>query len=395
MDARFLIALIALLLVAGWVLHRRYRQGPGSASVSKGNGQSTRRASDRTFSGRQLNRAYAIDADVPEQLSNERLLPREPVRARRAVTRLQAVTSSSELADTEAETLVLEPGRVVSKPLRAAMVSSEARMAEIKRLKELLKQRDRKLTRNRHAMEEVDKLKRKLHDKGREMEMLQQACARSDAALMHYRDKGQQAALFEQQLVAEKEKRRYRDRQIRQLQEEKAALILAAQGQIETPESQSADVGGDSQRMLVKDRSSEERKEHLSIALREAEIEAEMARQNVLELRRIRGELESVRSDRENASERIDEIESRMHEQQQVLASERAAPDTDSASGNASKDPRAGNGETGRPALRLAAGRDTTKGAAGNKADVSDHAKSTKGRDDRQSGDRNTPATGG
>ncbi|MGQ7847569.1 hypothetical protein ACUNV4_23965 [Granulosicoccus sp. 3-233] len=310
MDSRILIAIVALLVVL-WLIRSRFLLH----SQSQGNGKTPshpqRRMDDRTLSGRWFQRS--IERGKPDIES----------------TQLQsAVNETSAGSDNPAPTASSSSGLppraqvdVEETARQPAQADNEGMQSEVDRLTDLLQQRERILARNRHAMEEVEKLKKKLFDKGREMEMLKQACARSDAALAHYRTRAQSIALLEQQLAEAQEKTGRKEQELSEL---RAQLQQQQESPKQPAKLQYIDDESTSVTEVIR-RKNQISKKELARELRRVEKQAEHARQNSLELRRIRSELESVCADRASARNRIAELQVRVQAQQRTLETARSA----------------------------------------------------------------------
>ncbi len=308
MDPRILLVVIALLVVY-WLVRSRFMLNSPSGSDSTSSSHPHRRFSDRTLSGKWLQAKVDREAQAPESMPCTDSMSRD----------------TTEAAD-NSPSLVGAPSGLQAAPAPVADTTSQSNsgcmQSEVDRLTELLQQRDRILARNRHAMEEVEKLKKKLFDKGREMEMLQQACARSDAALAHYRTRAQRSAMLEQQLAEAHEQIDSKERELNGLRIVSTPSVAGQPMPLNSPHSRSST----SSVTDVTRRKNKISKEQLARELRGVEKQAEHARQNSLELRRIRGELESVCEDRANARTRIAELQVRVQAQQQALDNADSSP---------------------------------------------------------------------
>lgn len=309
MDPRILLVVIALLVVY-WLVRSRFMLHSQSGSESKSTSHPHRRFSDRTLTGKWLQAKVDKEAQTPESSPSADAMSR--------ITTDTAVASAPQSG---------APAGLQTAPAPVTDTTSQSNsgdmQSEVDRLTELLQQRDRILARNRHAMEEVEKLKKKLFDKGREMEMLQQACARSDAALAHYRTRAQRSAMLEQQLAEAREQIDSKERELNSLRIVSTPPATGQSLPVNGPHSSSSA----SSVTEVTRRKNQISKKQLARELRGVEKQAEHARQNSLELRRIRSELESVCEDRANARTRIAELQVRVQAQQQALDNADSSPE--------------------------------------------------------------------
>ena len=309
MDSRLLI-IVVVLLVVYWLVRNRLVLHSHTGGKERLAGHPLRRSGDRTLSARWSERH--LDDDEPET---------EAALLQGAVKRVSALSDGSVRSGAETATgLVADQDDTRHRVVRN---DDQAAQAEVDRLTELLQQRDRILARNKHAMEEVEKLKKKLFDKGREMEMLQQACARSDAALAHYRTRAQRTAMLEQQLAESREQTVRKEQElveVRKFLEQQKVTSQAVQ-MTETDQDMTSGISD------VVRRKNQVSKKQLARELLRVEKQAQLARQDSLELRRIRGELESVCEDRANAKTRIAELQVRVQAQQRALESARNTDD--------------------------------------------------------------------
>ncbi len=310
MDSRILLVVIALLVVY-WLVRSRFILHSQSGSESKSSSHPHRRFSDRTLTGKWLQAKVDRETQAPESMPSADSMNR--------VTTDTAVVSPP--LSGASGSLQPAPTPVADK---ASQSNSEGMQSEVDRLTELLQQRDRILARNRHAMEEVEKLKKKLFDKGREMEMLQQACARSDAALAHYRTRAQRSAMLEQQLAEAREQIDSKERELNSLRIVSTPPVAGQPLPVNSPHSRNSA----SSVTDVTRRKNQISKKQLARELRGVEKQAENARQNSLELRRIRSELESVCEDRANARTRIAELQVRVQAQQQAMQNADSSPES-------------------------------------------------------------------
>lgn len=324
MDARILFVIVAVLLVY-WLNRSRFSWHSQSSDPSGAPKHPQRRFSDRTLSGRQLQRSCEASDQEPEMTvttpaGSSIAADTHVASSANHLFQSTAPTGTYSGEGSEAETLQTPSGTAATTPSHEPVGSLDMQ-SEVDRLTELVQQRDRRLTRDRHAMEEVEKLRKKLFGKERELEMLKQACARSDAALAHYRSGAQRAAMFEQQLAEARE--------LSEAQEQELEKLRARQG-VRSSLSGAASIAHTGSTMAgsnVSDqtrRKNQRHKEHLSSELRDVETRAEQASQSSVELRRIRGELETVRSDSANAKNRISELQERVREQQVALETARS-----------------------------------------------------------------------
>jgi len=310
MDSRWLIVVVALVVIY-WLVRNRFLLHSQAGGKERAAGHPLRRSGDRTLSARWSERT--LDDDDGD--TDETLLPG-------AVKRVSAPSDGAVMAGSGAATSLLsEQDGTAHRRVHDNNVPTQT---DVDRLSELLQQRDRILARNKHAMEEVEKLKKKLYDKGREMEMLQQACARSDAALAHYRTRAQRTAMLEQQLAEAREQTVRKEQELAEARKSLEQQKLASQA-VPVLEAEHDMTPGIPDVVRRKNQVS---KKQLARELLRVEKQAQLARQNSLELRRIRGELESVCEDRASAKTRIAELQVRVQAQQRALESARETVET-------------------------------------------------------------------
>lgn len=183
------------------------------------------------------------------------------------------------------------------------MDAGKAGDAEIARLKAMLIEHEHVLRRNAHAQEEVQKLNRLLFEKSREVELLSQSRDRSEKSLEKFREGARRAALLEQQLSMLEQGNRQLEAELVRLRKAQTGSGPASTAD-EVRKAGQADSSG-KLRMLDD--------------LQRSQAEAGVARQNDLELRRLRSELASIRSGKSDAERQINELKRRLREQQQVL----------------------------------------------------------------------------
>lgn len=228
----------------------------------------------------------------------------------------QGVQSSSPDQGSERNTAGNEHS-AVAKGLSGEQATADASV--IKELEERIEERDRQLQRQEHAFQEIEKLRKTLFERNRDIEVLQQKITKNDSALEQYRNRAQKAAMLEQQLTETTRLVEQREQEIARLQQ--AATGSAAHSDEAGERAVSDQKAGATASAADGDRKTLER---LNKALAESEAAAEAAQQSDLELRRLRGELESLQSRNSLSAARINDLEKRITERRQEMSEARA-----------------------------------------------------------------------